>query len=250
VGIVTLTAQQEGDHILLSISDDGAGMDPEILRNKVIEKGLMDVDSASRLDNKGCFDLIFMPGLSTKKEITDVSGRGVGMDVVKTKINQLNGSIDIESILGEGTTLTIKVPLTLAILPTLMVQLGTRKFALPLSNVSEIFELNAKNLSVVDGRKIVLNRGKSSPIFYLRSWLLKDTDTTEFEINKSQVIMVKVANTSVGLVVDRVIGQEEVVIKPLGAMLLGLPGMAGSTITGDGNIAIILDVQGLLKRFA
>mgnify|MGYP006129335745 FL=1 len=250
VGIVTLTAQQEGDHILLSISDDGAGMDPEILRNKVIEKGLMDVDSASRLDNKGCFDLIFMPGLSTKKEITDVSGRGVGMDVVKTKINQLNGSIDIESILGEGTTLTIKVPLTLAILPTLMVQLGTRKFALPLSNVIEIFELNAKNLSVVDGRKIVLNRGKSSPIFYLRSWLLKDTDTTEFEINKSQVIMVKVANTSVGLVVDRVIGQEEVVIKPLGAMLLGLPGMAGSTITGDGNIAIILDVQGLLKRFA
>jgi two-component system chemotaxis sensor kinase CheA len=250
VGIVTLGAQQEGDHILLSISDDGAGMDPEILRNKVIEKGLMDVDSASRLDNKGCFDLIFMPGLSTKKEITDVSGRGVGMDVVKTKINQLNGSIDIESILGEGTTLTIKVPLTLAILPTLMVQLGTRKFALPLSNVIEIFELNAKNLSVVDGRKIVLNRGKSSPIFYLRSWLLKDTDTTEFEINKSQVIMVKVANTSVGLVVDRVIGQEEVVIKPLGAMLLGLPGMAGSTITGDGNIAIILDVQGLLKRFA
>jgi two-component system chemotaxis sensor kinase CheA len=250
VGIVTLGAQQEGDHILLSISDDGAGMDPEILRNKVIEKGLMDVDSASRLDNKGCFDLIFMPGLSTKKEITDVSGRGVGMDVVKTKITQLNGSIDIESILGEGTTLTIKVPLTLAILPTLMVQLGTRKFALPLSNVSEIFELNSKNLRVVDGRKVVLNRGKSSPIFYLRNWLLKDTDTNEFDINKSQVIMVKVANTPVGLVVDRVIGQEEVVIKPLGAMLLGLPGMAGSTITGDGNIAIILDVQGLLKRFS
>jgi two-component system chemotaxis sensor kinase CheA len=250
VGIVTLGAQQEGDHILLSISDDGAGMDPEILRNKVIEKGLMDVDSASRLDNKGCFDLIFMPGLSTKKEITNVSGRGVGMDVVKTKITQLNGSIDIESILGEGTTLTIKVPLTLAILPTLMVQLGTRKFALPLSNVSEIFELNSKNLRVVDGRKVVLNRGKSSPIFYLRNWLLKDTDTNEFDINKSQVIMVKVANTPVGLVVDRVIGQEEVVIKPLGAMLLGLPGMAGSTITGDGNIAIILDVQGLLKRFS
>jgi two-component system chemotaxis sensor kinase CheA len=142
------------------------------------------------------------------------------------------------------------VPLTLAILPTLMVQLGTRKFALPLSNVSEIFELNSKNLSVVDGRKVVLNRGKASPIFYLRSWLLKDTDKTEFDLNKSQVIMVNVASKQVGLVVDRVIGQEEVVIKPLGAMLHGLPGMAGSTITGDGHIAIILDVQGLLKRFA
>jgi two-component system chemotaxis sensor kinase CheA len=249
-GIITLAAQQVGDHILLSIVDDGAGMDPEILRNKVIEKGLMDAESASRLDDKGCFDLIFMPGLSTKKEITDVSGRGVGMDVVKTKITQLNGTIEIESILGEGTTLRIKVPLTLAILPTLMVQLGTRKFALPLSNVSEIFELNSKNLSVVDGRKVVLNRGKAPPIFYLRSWLLKDTEKTEFDLNKSQVIMVNVASKQVGLVVDRVIGQEEVVIKPLGAMLHGLPGMAGSTITGDGHIAIILDVQGLLKRFA
>ena len=249
-GTVVLAAKQEGDHILLSISDDGAGMDPEILRNKVVEKGLMDAESASRLDDKGCFDLIFMPGLSTKQEITDVSGRGVGMDVVKTKITQLNGMIDIESTLGKGTTLTIKVPLTLAILPTLMVQLGARKFALPLSNVSEIFELNSKKMSVVDGRQVVLNRGKAPPIFYLRNWLLNDADITEFDLNESQVIMVQVANTLVGLVVDHVIGQEEVVIKPLGAMLHGLPGMAGSTITGDGNIAIILDVQGLLKRFA
>ncbi|MFQ3187907.1 MAG: two-component system chemotaxis sensor kinase CheA [Gammaproteobacteria bacterium] len=249
-GTVILAAQQEGDHILLSISDDGAGMDPEILRSKVVEKGLMDEESASRLDDNGCFDLIFMPGLSTKQEITDVSGRGVGMDVVKTKITQLNGMINIDSTLGQGTTLTIKVPLTLAILPTLMVQLGTRKFALPLSNVSEIFELNSKKVSVVDGRQVVLNRGKAPPIFYLRSWLLNDADKTEFDLKGSQVIMVQMANTQVGLVVDHVIGQEEVVIKPLGAMLQGLPGIAGSTITGDGNIAIILDVQGLLKRFS
>jgi two-component system chemotaxis sensor kinase CheA len=249
-GTVILAAQQEGDHILLSISDDGAGMDPEILRSKVVEKGLMDAESASRLDNKGCFDLIFMPGLSTKKEITDVSGRGVGMDVVKTKITQLNGMIDIDSTLGKGTTLTIKVPLTLAILPTLMVQLGGRKFALPLSNVSEIFKISSKKMSVVDGRQVVLNRGKAPSIFYLRNWLLNDADVTEFDIKESQVIMVQVANAQVGLVVDHVIGQEEVVIKPLGAMLHGLPGIAGSTITGDGNIAIILDVQGLLKRFS
>jgi two-component system chemotaxis sensor kinase CheA len=249
-GTIILEAQQEGDHILLLISDDGAGMDPEILRSKVVEKGLMDAESASRLDDTGCFDLIFMPGLSTKQEITDVSGRGVGMDVVKTKINQLNGMINIDSTLGKGTTLTIRVPLTLAILPTLMLQLGNRKFALPLSNVSEIFELNSKKVSVVDGRQVVLNRGKAPPIYYLRSWLLIEEDKTEFDLNKSQVIMVQMANTLVGLVVDHVIGQEEVVIKPLSAMLQGLSGIAGSTITGDGNIAIILDVQGLLKRFS
>ena len=249
-GKVVLAAKQEGDNILLSIADDGAGMDPEVLRNKVIEKGLMDAESASRLDDKGCFDLIFMPGLTTKQNISDVSGRGVGMDVVKTKITQLNGTIDIDSEIGKGTTLRIKVPLTLAILPTLMVRLGSRKYALPLSTVSEIFELSSKKTSIVDGREVVLNRGKAPPVFHLRKWLLNGSDATEPRADESQVIMVQVANNSVGLVVDQVIGQEEVVIKPLGALLQGLPGMAGSTITGDGNIAIILDVQGLLKNYA
>ncbi len=248
-GIVVLSAQQEGDHILLSIRDDGAGMDPEILRNKAIEKGLMDVEAAARLDNKGCFDLIFMPGLSTKELISDVSGRGVGMDVVKTKISQLNGTIDIESELGIGTELRIKVPLTLAILPTLMVQLGSRKFALPLSIVNEIFEFSSKKVSVVDGREVVLNRGKAPPMFYLRKWLLNEREEGEVYDGDPHVIMVQVGNESVGFVVDQVIGQEEVVIKPLGKMLQGLPGMAGSTITGDGNIAIILDVPGLLKAY-
>ncbi len=249
-GTVRLAAEQEGDNILLSISDDGAGMDPEVLRAKVIEKGLMDAESAARLDDKACFDLIFMPGLTTKQAISDVSGRGVGMDVVKTKITQLNGSIEIDSTPGRGTTLRIKVPLTLAILPTLMIQLGTRKYALPLSSVSEIFELNSKRLSVVDGRDVVLNRGKAPPVFHLRKWLLNGAGAIEPASESPQVIMVQVANDSVGLIVDQVLGQEEVVIKPLGALLHGLPGMAGSTITGDGNIAIILDVQGLLQRYA
>ncbi len=249
-GTVVLSAQQEGDHIVLSIVDDGAGMDPEVLRQKVIEKGLMDPETASRLDDKACFDLIFMPGLSTKDEISDVSGRGVGMDVVKTKISQLNGTIDIDSKLGEGTALHIKVPLTLAILPTLMVQLGKRKFALPLSIVNEIFEFSSKKVSVVDGREVVLNRGKAPPIFYLRKWLLNDHEAHEDYDGDPHVIMVQVGNESVGFVVDQVIGQEEVVIKPLDRLLQGLPGMAGSTITGDGNIAIILDVPGLLKTYA
>lgn len=248
-GVVVLSAQQEGDHILLSIKDDGAGMDPEVLRNKAIEKGLMDPEAAARLDNKGCFDLIFMPGLSTKEQISDVSGRGVGMDVVKTKISQLNGTIDIESVLGKGTELRIKVPLTLAILPTLMVQLGSRKFALPLSIVNEIFEFSSKKISVVDGVEVLLNRGKAPPMFYLRKWLLNGKEAGSVYDGDPHVIMVQVGNNSVGFVVDQVIGQEEVVIKPLGKMLQGLPGMAGSTITGDGNIAIILDVPGLLKAY-
>ncbi len=248
IGKVVLAAKQEGDNILLSIADDGAGMDPEILRAKVIEKGLMDAETASRLDDKGCYDLIFMPGLSTKQNISDVSGRGVGMDVVKTKITQLNGSIDIDSKIGGGTTLNIKVPLTLAILPTLMIQLGPRKFALPLSNISEIFELSSKQISLVDGREVLLSRGKAPPVFHLRKWLLNGGDDQEALPDEPQVIMVWVAHTLVGLVVDQVIGQEEVVIKPLGALLQGLPGLAGSTITGDGNIAILLDVQGLLNQ--
>ena len=249
-GTVVLSAQQEGDHIILSIRDDGAGMDPDVLRQNAIKKGLMDAETASRLDDKGCFDLIFMPGLSTKEQISDVSGRGVGMDVVKTKISQLNGSIEINSELGVGTELRIKVPLTLAILPTLMIQLGVRKFALPLSIVNEIFELSSKKISVVDGKEVVLNRGKAPPIFYLRKWLLKGKESEETPDTDPHVIMVQVGNASVGFVVDQVIGQEEVVIKPLDRMLQGLPGMSGSTITGDGNIAIILDIAGLLKAYA
>ncbi len=150
-GTVVLSAAQEGDHILLMITDDGAGMDPDVLREKAVEKGLMDSESAARLEDKECYELIFHPGFSTKTEISDVSGRGVGMDVVKTRIAQLNGSIDIDSTLGSGTTLSIKLPLTLAILPTLMVKVGARNFALPLSSVNEIFHLESFKTNVVDG---------------------------------------------------------------------------------------------------
>ncbi|MBL7001057.1 MAG: chemotaxis protein CheA [Gammaproteobacteria bacterium] len=249
-GKVVLAAEQKGDHIILTISDDGAGMDPEVLRRKAIEKGLIDMVAASRLDDKGCFDLIFLPGLTTKEQLSSVSGRGVGMDVVKTRIMQLNGQVEINSVLGKGTELHIKVPLTLAILPTLMLQLGTRKFALPLSNVSEIFELSAKKINVVDGREVILNRGRASPLFYLRKWLLKSNEAyTELQ-RDPHVVMVHAGNGLVGFVVDQVIGQEEVVIKPLDRLLQGLPGMAGSTITGDGHIALILDIPGLINAYS
>ncbi len=249
-GMVRLSANQEGDHILLTIEDDGAGMDPELLRRKVVEKGLMDTEAAARLDDKDCFNLIFMAGFSTKDQISDISGRGVGMDVVKTRISQLNGSLDIDSELGKGTTLTIKVPLTLAILPTLMIALGRYTFALSLANVNEIFELETRKTNVVDGQLMVMVRDKAVPVYYLSNWLLKSGEERSSGDGKGQVIIVSVGSRLVGLVTDSVIGQEEVVIKPLGAMLQNLQEFAGSTITGDGGIALIIDVPSLLKARA
>ncbi|MFI8431186.1 chemotaxis protein CheA [Pseudomonas sp. NPDC078863] len=194
-GRVVLAAEQEGDHILLSISDDGKGMDPNVLRSIAVKRGVMDKDAADRLSDTECYNLIFAPGFSTKTEISDVSGRGVGMDVVKTKISQLNGSINIYSTKGQGSKIVIKVPLTLAIMPTLMVMLGNQAFAFPL-------------------------------------------------------VILSVGTQRIGFVVDQLVGQEEVVIKPLGKMLQGTPGMSGATITGDGRIALILDVPSMLKRYA
>lgn len=249
VGTVVLAAEQEGDHILLIIDDDGAGMDANVLRQKVVEKGLLDQDAADRLSDKECFNLIFMPGFSTKDEISDVSGRGVGMDVVKTKITQLNGIIDIDSERGRGTRITIKVPLTLAIMPTLMVMLQDQAFAFPLVSVNEIFHLDLTKTNVVDGKEVVVVREKAIPLFHLKRWLVTAAINDE-PSESAHVVVVSVGTQRVGFVVDQLIGQEEVVIKPLGTMLHGTAGMAGATITGDGRIALILDVPSMLGRYA
>lgn len=249
VGRVILAAEQEGDHILLSITDDGAGMDPDKLRAKAVEKGMLEPDAAARLSDAEAYALIFAPGFSTKTEISDVSGRGVGMDVVKTKIAQLNGSIEIKSKIGEGSRIIIKVPLTLAIMPTLMVMLGKQTFALPLVSVNEIFHMDLRRVNVVDGQEVITVRDKALPLFYLKRWLVAGAaHSTKPEM--AHVVIVSVGTQRVGFVVDQLIGQEEVVIKPLGKMLQGTPGMAGATITGDGRIALILDVPSMLKRYA
>lgn len=247
-GKVVLAAEQEGDHILLSISDDGKGMDPAVLRAKAVEKGLMDKDAADRLSESDCYNLIFAPGFSTKTEISDVSGRGVGMDVVKTKIAQLNGSINIYSAKGQGSKIVIKVPLTLAIMPTLMVMLGNQAFAFPLVNVNEIFHLDLSRTNVVDGQEVVIVRDKALPLFYLKRWLV--SSAAHEEQHEGHVVILSVGTQRIGFVVDQLVGQEEVVIKPLGKMLQGTPGMSGATITGDGRIALILDVPSMLKRYA
>ncbi|MFS2067397.1 chemotaxis protein CheA [Pseudomonas sp. CT11-2] len=247
-GKVILSAEQEGDHILLSISDDGKGMDADVLRGIAVKKGLMDKDAADRLSESDCFNLIFAPGFSTKTEISDVSGRGVGMDVVKTKIAQLNGTINIYSTKGKGSKIVIKVPLTLAIMPTLMVMLGNQAFAFPLVNVNEIFHLDLSRTNVVDGQEVVIVRDKALPLFYLKRWLV--SSAAHEEQREGHVVILSVGTQRIGFVVDQLVGQEEVVIKPLGKMLQGTPGMSGATITGDGRIALILDVPSMLKRYA
>ena len=248
-GTVTLSASQEGDHILLSITDDGGGMDADVLRNIAINKGIHDKESASRLTDVECYNLIFAPGFSTKQEISDISGRGVGMDVVKTSITSLNGSIEIDSKLGEGTIINIKVPLTLAIMSTLMVKLKDQLFSLPLVNVNEIFHLDLTKTNVMDGKRVVLVRGKTLPLYYLNNWLVNGESNAPLP-DEGHVVVVHIGTQKVGFIVDELIGQEEVVIKPLGAMLHGISGLAGATITGDGGIALILDIPGLMKMYA
>ncbi len=249
-GKVVLSASQEGDHIELAIVDDGGGMDPDKLREIAVNRGLMDTEAASRLTNKECFNLIFAPGFSSKEKISDISGRGVGMDVVKTAINTLNGSVDVDSEMGKGTKITIKVPLTLAILPTLMVGVCNQPFALPLASVNEIFNLDLSKTNVVDGQLTIIVREKSIPLFYLQNWLVPKAGSVDQRKGHGHVVIVQLGSQRVGFVVDNLIGQEEVVIKPLDELLQGTPGMAGATITSDGHIALILDVPNLLKEYA
>ena len=247
-GRLRLAAAQAGDQIVLTIADDGKGIDAEALRRKAVVMRLLDADAAERLSDRECYELIFLPGFSTKAEISDISGRGVGMDVVKTRIAQINGSIEIDSVLGRGTSIRISVPLTLAIMPTLMIVLGTQTFALPLGSVQEIIHFERGQAREVDGRKTMVVRGKALPLFYLSRWLVRGIN--EFTEQRGHVVIVRVGNQSVGLLVDELIGQEEVVIKPLGALLSGTKGLAGATITGNGKIALILDLPGLIESYA
>ena len=246
-GTVILAAQQEGDHILLSITDDGKGMDPDMLRRKAVEKGMMDEVSANQLDDKSAFELILSAGFSTAETISDISGRGVGMDVVKNMITKLNGSIDIHSVLGQGTEISIRVPLTLAILPTLMVSFCEDSYAIPLTSVQEIFDFDSSKTNKIDGQMMVRLRERSVPLYFLSEWLSPQSVKDDYRGDK--VIIVSVGNQRAGLVVDQVNGQEEVVIKPLGVGLKHVDGYAGATITGNGNIALILDLPGVVQRF-
>ena len=240
-GHVRLSAQQEGDYVSIEVQDDGAGIDPEKLRAKAREKGLIDPEAAARLSSEECLHLVFLPGFSTKAQVTDISGRGVGMDVVQSRIRELSGQIQIQSELGRGSRFMIRVPLTLAILPTLLVQAGEDVYALPLARVLEVLHAPATSLGWFDGRAVLDRRSHTLALVDLRQWL----DVEPMQSNLLTIVVLQAGEARFGLVVDQVRGREEVVIKPLPKALRGLRGYAGATLIGDGRMALILDVDGL-----
>ena len=240
-GHVRLSAQQEGDFVTIEIRDDGAGIDPERLRVKALEKGLIDPEAAARLSHDECLQLVFLPGFSTKAEVTDISGRGVGMDVVQSRIRELSGQITIHSDVGRGSRFVIRVPLTLAILPTLLVQAGDPVYALPLARVMEVPHAPSESLRWFDGQAVLDRQSHTLPLVDLRQWLRVDPVMAPL----LTIVVLQMGEQRFGLIVDQVRGREEVVIKPLPRAVRGLPGYAGATLIGDGRMALILDVDGL-----
>ena len=241
IGHVRLSAQQEGDFVSIEVSDDGAGIDPERLRAKARQKGLIEPEAAARLSSEECLQLIFLAGFSTKQAVTDISGRGVGMDVVQSRIRELSGQIQIQSELGRGSRFLIRVPLTLAILPTLLIAAGEDVYALPLARVVEVLHAPAGALRWFDGRLILDRKHTTLPLIDLRSWL----GVPAQDGSLMTIVVLQAGESRFGLVVDQVIGREEVVIKPLPKVLRGLAGYAGATLIGDGRMALILDVDGM-----
>lgn len=238
--VIELTAEQVGDHIVIEITDDGKGMNPEVLRRKAIAKGLIDAETANGLDEKQCLQLIFLPGFSTKDQISNVSGRGVGMDVVRTNIQKLNGRIDINSIQGEGTRISISLPLTLAILPVLVVRACNQPFAVPLAMVREIIPIDTTAIQEVSGRPTIVVRDEILPLKTL-SGLLNWEPTQKPNFG----VLMQSAEKSFILAVDSFVGRDDVVIKPL--QNIRPKGVAGATLSGDGSVVLVLDMEDLLS---
>lgn len=238
--MVELSARQEGDHILITIADDGRGMRPEVIRNKAIEKGLITSEVANTLDEAQCLELIFLPGFSTKDEISSVSGRGVGMDVVKTNIQKLNGVVSIHSEVGKGTVITVQLPLTLAILPVLILRLGEQSFAVPLSMVREILSVTPEQLQKVSGKATMVVRGEVLPVLPLAQLIGWEQSGTP-EVG----VLMQFGNNSFILSADSFAGHDDVVIKSLDTFRP--KGVAGVTMSSEGDIVLILDIKELLS---
>ncbi|RDU61076.1 hybrid sensor histidine kinase/response regulator [Helicobacter marmotae] len=244
-GTVNLKAYNEGNHIVIEISDDGKGLDAELLKQKGIEKGLINEREADTMSDKEAFGIIFKPGFSTAAAITNVSGRGVGMDVVKTNIEKLNGIIDIESEKGVGTTQKLKIPLTLAIVQALIVAVQEEYYAIPLSSVIETVRVSQDEIYTVDGKSVLRLRDEVLPIVRLAD--IFKVDSVLENTNDVYVVVIGLAEQKMGVVVDYLVGQEEVVIKSLGYYLKGTEGIAGATVRGDGKIIMIADVAAMME---
>ncbi|MGB9792629.1 MAG: chemotaxis protein CheA [Thermacetogeniaceae bacterium] len=245
-GTVVLKAFHQENMIVIVVRDDGRGIDPELVKRKAVEKGLISPEQAASMGRREALDLIFMPGFSTADEVTDVSGRGVGMDIVRARLEKINGTLDIETVPGEGTCFTIKLPLTLAINRSLLVTLDGQLYAVPLANVIEIIDVEPEEVKKVRHHEVVVLRGNVLPLVHLGEALgIKKGDALDAQ-GRAAVVVVGSGDKRLGLKVDSIIGEQEIVIKSLGKYIGRIPGIAGATIMGDGRVALILDVRGLL----
>ncbi len=244
IGTVRLSARHEGNNVVIEIEDDGRGIDKEAVLKKAIEKGLVDETRAVTLTDEKIFDFIFMPGFSTKTQVSELSGRGVGMDVVKSTIESLNGSVVVESQKGKGTKVSLRLPLTLAIIQALLVKVKNLIYAIPISNIDSTLIVTPQEIQVVQNKEVIVRRGEVIPIMRLWEVLGIEHDESLSEIN---VVVVKIGNKKYGIAVDTLIGQEDIVIKSLGKMFTDVKVFSGGATLGDGSIALILDITNLVE---
>jgi two-component system chemotaxis sensor kinase CheA len=242
-GHINLKAYQVGNNVVIEVEDDGQGIDLDKVKEKAIEKGVLKKDMANNLSQKDIIDLLFKPSFTTSDKITDLSGRGVGLDVVKTKIEQLGGAVEVETEKGVGSKFIIRLPLTLAIIQALLVVIGDEKYAIPLNSTKEIIKITPEQIKMIQNQEVILHRNMVVPIVRLNKIL----EVPEYDEDKKNltVVIVKKGEKTSGFLVDSLIGQREVVIKSLGKLLSGVKHIAGATILGDGNVALILDVNSL-----
>ena len=248
VGTIALNAFQKGNHVVIEVEDDGAGMDPKALAATAIRRGVVTPEEAREMSQREVLALVFMPGFTTKEVATDLSGRGVGLDVVRTNIAKLGGVVDIASELGIGTKITITLPITLAIINVLLVEIRGRPFAIPLASIEEAITLEDAQLRTVESREVLSVRGASLPICRLdRLFGLSDVARTRAR-SRSFVVIAQVGERRLGIVVDELVGQQDIVIKSLGKSLAGVRGFAGATELGDQRVALVLDVAALIEE--
>lgn len=243
-GTVTLDAYQDGNNVVIEVGDDGSGLDLDKIKAKAVERELITIEQAEQMLDKDALDLIFRPGFSTADIVTDISGRGVGLDVVKNKISNIGGNIEAKTEYGKGSKFIIRLPLTLAIIQALMVEVGPEKYAIPLGSIQIIEDINASDIKYVQGNRVITLRGNVIPIIMLEEILEVPKD--EAEATTYTVVIVAKGDKTIGLVVDNLIGQQEIVIKSLGKLINNNKMISGATILGDGEVALILDVNTLV----
>ncbi len=249
IALVRLLAFQEGGHIVISMEDDGQGIDVNAVKKKAVQKGIISPEEANRISMSDAINLVFKPGFSTKEVATDVSGRGVGLDVVKTNIEKLSGSVVTESRPGEGTKFMIVLPLTLAVIQGLLVSASGTVYVMPLASVTETLLIEQREILTIRGKHVIRLRNNVIPLVTLEGTPRLRTDRSEGE-NKCFIVVAKDSDKSIGVVVDELMEQQEFVVKPLGKFLVDIRGIAGATILGDGQVGLILDVPALIKMAA